>query len=466
MRLTPLATARSDTSADPKPCRLVGVSVSPNSPSRKVLSRGPRRSLPFRGGPATPHGDPAFSRPLIEAFDAQERAEDLGVLHRFHSYPARMHPALVRRLLEALHPGRAASVLDPFCGSGTVAMEAMRAGWRSVGSDLNPLALSLCRVKSQVLRPKVWPALLHVAEEVTESSLERVQDRVPVVAKISREEIRWYSPHVLKELAGLLEEIRQVPDPAIRGCLEMVFSAIVVKFSNQRADTRQETQVKRIRKGLVSEFFFRKSQELVADWEAFAQELPGGVKEPSFVATDARRVHQTLGGSFFADLVLSSPPYAGTYDYASHHARRIAWLGLKDKALHRQEIGARRDFERAGPGASARWDRQLHGVLCSLAQVQRPDALLVFLMGDGEINGRPVDARKQLEAMGPDCGYRYLASVRQPRPDPRRPSASRGEHLIVLTRNDSAVRVPKNPDAGPSPSPRQVRRKPRPSGRR
>lgn len=414
--------------------------ASRNTPSRARVTKGPRRSVPFRGGPATAHGDPAFSRPLLDAFDAQEAAEDLGVLHRFHSYPARMHPALVHQLLSALHPGRAASVLDPFCGSGTVALEGLRTGWRALGSDLNPLALSLCRVKSQVLHPELWPRLAHQAMAVTERSLERVQDRVPVVAKISREEVRWYAPHVLKELAGLLEEIRKVPDPASRHALEMVFSAIVVKFSNQRADTRQETQVKRIRKGLVSEFFLRKSQELVGDWEAFAEKIGESAREPSFVAADARSVHQTLGGSFFADLVLSSPPYAGTYDYASHHARRIAWLGLKDKALHRQEIGARRDFERGGRGAGQRWDRQLHDVLCSLAQVQRPEALLVFLIGDGEINGNPVDARVQISALCGDCGYRYLASVRQPRPDPRRPRKPRAEHLIVLGRNQKEIR--------------------------
>lgn len=413
----------------------------PEPPSRDHRP-GSRRSLPFRGGPAKSHGDPAFSRPLKEAFDAQEAAEDLGVLHRFHSYPARMHPALVKHLLERLHPGKSAQVVDPFCGSGTVALEALRTGWRALGSDLNPLALELCRVKSQVLKPKLWPEVAKAAAQVTDASLERVQGRVPVTARISRDEIRWYAPHVLKELAGLLEEIRAIQTPALRGALELVFSAIVVKFSNQRADTRQETQAKRIRKGLVSEFFLRKSQELVADWEAFAQTLPGGVKTPSFVASDARSIHQTLGGTLSADLVLSSPPYAGTYDYATHHARRIAWLGLKDRALHQQEIGARRDFLRGGKGAHQRWDRQLHGVLCSLAQLQQNESLLVFLIGDGEIDGRCVDARMQLEGLAPACGYRYLASVRQPRVDPRQPSQSRGEHLVMMMRNDKPVRAP------------------------
>lgn len=429
---------------------------SPNPARRGGLTRGPRRSLPFRGGPALVHGDPAFAQPLKEAFLAQERAEDLGVLHRFHSYPARMHPALVAHLLAALHPGRAANVLDPFCGSGTVALEALRAGWRALGSDLNPLALALCRTKSEVLRPALWGPLSEYAEQITERSLERVQGRVPVVARIPREEIRWYAPHVLKELAGLLEEIRALPDPALRGVLEMVFSAIVVKFSFQRADTRQEAQPKRIRKGLVSEFFQRKCQELVSDWQAFAASLPGGVKTPSFVASDARQIHQTLGGSFEADLVLSSPPYAGTYDYAKHHARRIAWLGLKDRALHRQEIGARRDFERGPrterrPGQStarAHWDRQLASVLRSLARVQRPDALTVFLLGDGEVDGRSIDARRQIEALAPDCGYRYLASVRQPRPDPRPGRPRRSEHLLVLSRTQHEVREPQGAPQG------------------
>ena len=42
------------------------------------------------------------------------------------------------------------------------------------------------------------------------------------------------------------------------------------------------------------------------------------------------------------DLVLSSPPYAGVYDYAEHHAVRFRWLGLPIEELRSRQLGERR----------------------------------------------------------------------------------------------------------------------------
>ncbi|RLG15985.1 hypothetical protein DRN63_04745 [Nanoarchaeota archaeon] len=46
-------------------------------------------------------------------------------------------------------------ILDPFCGSGTVLVEAKLLGVNAVGSDINPLAILLAKVKSQGVRPEL-----------------------------------------------------------------------------------------------------------------------------------------------------------------------------------------------------------------------------------------------------------------------------------------------------------------------
>jgi hypothetical protein len=110
-------------------------------------SSEPRKPLTNVGGAIESRGDPAFCVPLVAALEAGSAEPDsdpaLGLTHGFHAFPARMHPAIARVLLRELSLGRASRVLDPFCGSGTVLVEAMIAGWRSLGSDLDPLALRL-----------------------------------------------------------------------------------------------------------------------------------------------------------------------------------------------------------------------------------------------------------------------------------------------------------------------------------
>src|SRR5262249_17266475 len=112
--------------------------------------KGPRerRSLSHVGGAVDMGGDPALAQRLALALDVDaEPSASRDHVHGFHSYPARMHPATAARLVAAFAPP-GATVLDPFCGSGTVLVEAMLAGRRAVGTDLNPLAVALATLKT------------------------------------------------------------------------------------------------------------------------------------------------------------------------------------------------------------------------------------------------------------------------------------------------------------------------------
>jgi adenine-specific DNA methylase len=380
-----------------------------------------RRALSNVGGKAESRGDPAFTFLLAQALEAASAEDELGdaLTHGFHSYPARMHPAVARTLLEQLWV-KGGVVLDPFCGSGTVLVEAMLAGWRSLGSDLNPLALRLARVKTQRRNPNTRERFLNHAMEVARASEQRVRSRQDVRANLPREELAWYTPHVLKELAGLLEEIRAVRSEDDRHALEMVFSAIVVKFSRQSSDTNQETTDKRIRKGLPTEFFVRKARELASRWEALDEALPPRVKRPHIVQSDARVLPRTLSGEFRCDLVLTSPPYGGTYDYVEHHARRYPWLGINPGQLRKKEIGARRRLSE-GAGSAAQWDTEVSEFLAAMSELLAPEGVAILLTGDGEVGGKRVAADAQLER----------ATASQTRVD-RRGGEPRREHLVAL----------------------------------
>jgi SAM-dependent methyltransferase len=400
----------------------------------------PRQALTNVGGAIESRGDPAFCVPLVAAFEAASETPQVdpreSLTHGFHAFPARMHPAIARVLLRELSLGRASRVLDPFCGSGTVLVEAMLAGWRSLGSDLDPLALRLARVKTEIRDQRSRERFLDELERVGEASTKRVRDRVDVRADLSASERQWYEVHTLKELAGLLAEIRAVRDGRDRRALEMVFSAIAVKFSRQRADTAERPSDKRIRKGLPTEFFLRKGIELADRWKALADALPEHWHPPRLVLSDARVLPHTLAGEFRCDLVLGSPPYGGTYDYLNHHARRHAWLGIQPKALREGEIGARRHLSPERPTARgeaprARWDRELLAVLVALRELMRPDAAMILLMGDAELGRDRVPADRQLERLAGTAELEVVAVASQTRPD-WRGGQPRREHLVAL----------------------------------
>jgi SAM-dependent methyltransferase len=401
-----------------------------------------RQALSNVGGPIEARGDAAFRFPLAAAMRAQDEPVEPALTHGFHTYPARMHPGLARVVLQEFFVGPGSEVLDPFCGSGTVAVEALVGGWHALGSDLDPLALRVARVKTERRGDKARSRFLARVGAVASASERRVRERVDVRSTLPAAERSWYEVHVLKELAGLLEEIRTVADERDRLAMEMVFSAIVVKFSRQRAETAEREAAKRVRKGLVTEFFVRKAEELVMAWAELSTELSSRSHPhhpPRFVLSDARTLPQTISGEYRCDLVLTSPPYGGTYDYLHHHARRHAWLGINPKQLRTNEIGARRNLShargRTPVDARPRWDAEITAVLQSISALLQPEGVAVLLVGDAEIGGDRVPADVQLERLAPEAELEFLAAASQPRPDWRR-GPDRREHLVALRRTN------------------------------
>ena len=393
-----------------------------------------REALTNVGGAIETQGDPELAAILgraWEAASASERDDVAGadaLTHGFHAYPARMPPALARVLLEEVAPRR---VLDPFCGSGTALVEARLAGCAATGVDLNPLALQLAGVKTRETSAAERGAFLRGVRAVAAASEARVRAREPARAPLRGEDLRRYGPHVLKELAGLLEEIRKVGDRRTLAALEMVFSAIVIKVSQQRADTAERLAPKRIRKGLPTEFFTRKGEELEGRWAALARALPPRSAGPTLKRGDARALAEVLPAGWTYDLVLTSPPYGGTYDYAQHHRLRAAWLGVRLGGLEAQEIGARRNLRERGD--RRRWDAELGAALAASAARLGPHGLLVLVLGDAQIGGTRIPAEDQVAALAPGAGLRPIARASQPRRDwlggpPRR------EHLLALQR--------------------------------
>lgn len=385
-----------------------------------------RKALSNLGGRIREAGDPDLSRVLREAFVAAAETSADRFTHGFHSYPARMHPKIAELLVAGLTDPDM-RVLDPFCGSGTVLVESLAQGREAFGLDANPLAVQLAKVKT--LRPskRDRDLFLDCIIGVAERSTERVQTRVPVIADLHKSELQWYAPHVLKEMAGLLEELRAVEVEWIVRGMEMVFSALVVKFSKQKADTSEEMVEKRLRKGLVTEFFVQKGHELVSMWEAFERVAGPFHAKCQVYEGDARKLATSVGRSRY-DAIITSPPYGGTYDYVDHHRRRAAWLGIKLTSFEHSEMGARR--RQADIGIRG-WDKELSDVLAGMHSVLSHNGVVVLLIGDAELGGRRIPADEQFHRIAPQAGFQMGAVVSQARVD-WSGGTGREEHLIAL----------------------------------
>jgi hypothetical protein len=365
----------------------------------------------------------------MAALSAADSGDEHELTHGFHTYPARMHPLLARELVRSFAEPNAV-VLDPFCGSGTVLIEALVHGCRAQGVDLNPIALRISEQQTALRDASSRRRFLGALRAVALASEDRVRSRAHARIVLEREDSSQYQPHVLFELCGLLEEIEVVPEESDRRALSLVFSSLLVKFSRRRADTSSEHVEKRLRKGLATEFFVRKGEELVERWRLLFEAAARPAYGVRLTCGDARVLPSLLGSDFRADLVLTSPPYGGTYDYAEQHALRLAWFGLDANDLQTYELGARRELSRDADGP-ARWDAEVLAALRSLRSTLEPTGRAIIWIGDADLFGHRIRAEEQFAALAPDAGFELVASATQERKDIRG-GVPRGEHLLLL----------------------------------
>ncbi len=73
-----------------------------------------------------------------------------GLTHTYYRYPARFSPRFAEAAIKYFtKPGEI--VYDPFMGGGTTLVEAMRLGRRSIGTDINSLAVFVSKLKTTLL---------------------------------------------------------------------------------------------------------------------------------------------------------------------------------------------------------------------------------------------------------------------------------------------------------------------------
>jgi hypothetical protein len=327
-----------------------------------------RTPLPHVDGAEDRYGDPAAAERLADAFAVRKAEKDLPIrgVHGLHPYPARLHPGWVRRLL-AMTDGPV--VMDPFCGSGTTLVEAQLAGRRAWGCDSNPIALRIAAQRVARRDQQFLEAFLHSARRIHEDAAHRRETPFGALAK----QEKAFPRHVLAQLISLRDSIEKTPRDDVREALLMQMSPLLNKFAERRG--RPAPNVNR---RAVRDHFLRRCESAVEAWADFTEAVEPNLELPRIERADARTMPWR---NHSVDVVITSPPYPGVYDYIDEQERRARWLGERLKGARKHEIGRR------GSDGGA-WVKSMEQVLTELARTVRSGGRIFFVVGDGVTDGR------------------------------------------------------------------------------
>jgi hypothetical protein len=369
-------------------------------------------------------GDPVLAAQAADALASMEPAERW--MHGVHTWPAGLHADAAKGLLSLVPEG---GVFDPFCGGGTVLIEAAMAGRPAWGRDLSPVARLVARLRTLRTDEATRTEARSMARRMTEAA----RRAPPPSARLPAALRDWYDEGTLAELTSLRNDLRSAcgrPDAcdAVGVLLWGAFSSMLVKVSQRQADTVRRFVDRPPRPpGTTATWFHRKVREIARRLEAY--DAVGDAMGPVLVTSgDARTPPEGVPA---VQGIVTSPPYPAVYDYQAYQDLRELWLGFSSDA--EAEIGPRRVWNVDPDGAEVAWRRDTNAWMVAASAVLAPGGRMVVVIGDGLVRSGPIDALEPTRVGARLAGLTFEASASLARPDHARASL-RWEHAVVFRR--------------------------------
>ena len=358
--------------------------------------------------------------------------------HDVHAFAAKFPPQLPRTFIRGLTaPG--ALVLDPMMGSGTTVVEALLAGRRGMGLDIDPLALRLSQVKT---RPLHIDELRETGCQVIAQAQALLSDNsVDLKCSQTFDEGTqafidyWFLQKTQRELRALTGAIQHVKDSLIRRFLELTFSSIIITKSGGVSLARDLAH---------SRPHLDRSKDPKNAIEQFATRLQRNIKSIAYIETndiaavqlaaDARSM-PLMNGSI--DLIVTSPPYANAIDYMRAHKFSLVWFYESVKTLSQlraQYIGSERTIganniplpkgvegiirqlvqcDTSKAAILRKYLVEMHAVIAEMYRVLRKDCAAIIVVGPSIMRGINVQTHHCLADIAQAIGFSVVGVVQR-----------------------------------------------------
>lgn len=397
-------------------------------------------------------------RQLVPELNNNERYS-----HLIHPYPAKLLSNIPYYFLSSEYfCPKDGLVLDPFCGTGTVMLEANISGRSAIGADANPLAVLIAQVKTTYIPAeklhRVLNSILASAQRCKKGTSEN-QELIQ----------RWFSPSTITQLIHLEESIDKIKSCEVRRFFLLCFSNLIKKVSfadpsiSVPVKLNPERFTKNPERKKAAEFKLQTLQ-CVDVYEKFEDICKLNIRRidslhmvkdmgisTEIVSNDARHITETYGSEKLmkdetVDLILTSPPYAGAQKYIRSSWLNLYWLGkkmseeirsLKDKNIgrenyHKSETNKRIKTDIAAADAIleslykenkqerayivGNYLNEMKLALDECYRVLKKDGYMIIVIGNNTVCNRPFDTQDYLttylESKGMKLQFKLIDDIK------------------------------------------------------
>lgn len=242
-------------------------------------------------------------------------------MHRIHAYPAKFPAFITTKALEFWNSTNAKPperIADIFCGCGTTAFEARRNSIAFWGCDINPVATLIAKAKSRKYQPgRLQGYYDKILSDYTGAHCEDCFKSAPERLQY------WYFKEQYNELAHLRDVIVSVtPENSDYRLFFLCAFSNILKPTSRWLTKSIKPQIDPHKKPLQVIEAFREQFKMMYSANDEIEDLSSA---DSDIVTGS-----FLGDSWdipSIDMIITSPPYVTSYEYADLHQLSSLWLG-------------------------------------------------------------------------------------------------------------------------------------------
>ncbi len=346
-------------------------------------------------------------------------------LHSLSPYQGRLTPSFVHWLIRAFSSPDM-TILDPFCGSGTVPLEADLLNRKGIGSDLNPYAylISMGKFDRRPLNDHL-DYLKNISDDVVSNN--KSIDNIPDWIKA------YFHEKTLKEILYLNEKLNDEKQYFLHACLMgilhgnrpgylSVYTGCIIPMK-----PRPKTHPKFRPDKDIPEYRATIPRMAAKVMRMFSNKIP--LKTKGIILNeDARELKSLKKDSI--DVIISSPPYYNTLDYTSQNRVRLFFLGLNRE---NQDLLKEKLIQN-----SQTYLDEMKKVGIQLKRVLIPEGYIIFILGDVIRTKSFINTAERVGEIYKDIGFETLDIIKDEIPLNKVASRSKKKKFdrIIIMKND------------------------------
>ena len=236
--------------------------------------------------------------------------------HGWYDYKQGYSEMLVKIIIDECKPSVDSFILDPFCGVGTTNLVAQSLGFKSIGTDINPMAILAAKVKTHFY---TTDEIELIDSQITNFKLPSKKD----VINGGRVILTSFTKDVLNTLLQIKYFIEHIDNIYVQMFFRLAFISIIDVCSQKVKDGNGLKFKKNYRPvENVVDVFLNKSKRMLSDIHISNHNIEcncilGSMLDPK-IAEEVKKNP--------IELCVFSPPYANCFDYCEVYKLEL-WLG-------------------------------------------------------------------------------------------------------------------------------------------